>query len=251
MKSKILKLFGLFLIFVLVLTPASLINQVLPAQNKVSLVGISGSIWFGTIEQISAQGLQVEDVDFSINPLALLTAKLSVDLDIPRGDILGSLNLALDSDYKNSLMLNDVELELNAQQFQKYLPVRGVEIQGDIETSGLMLRTENKKPAQMSGQVSWQKAGVGFAGNNWSLGDFIINIRTDEAKKEIIGELQNSKNELGLQGKVILSANGMLEFVGSIATDIDKSLYNAVALFNDGKPANGRLPIRFKQKVLR
>ena len=35
----------------------------------------------------------------------------------------------------------------------------------------------------------------------------------------------------------------------TISTDIDESLYNTVALFNNGKPANGRLPIRFKQKI--
>jgi len=100
-----------------------------------------------------------------------------------------------------------------------------------------------------AGQVSWRKAAINFAGQSWFLGDFIINTQTNKTKKEIVGLFEKTNNKLGLEGKIILSENGMLEFVGSIATNIDQDLYSAIALFNDGKPANGRLPIRYKQSM--
>ncbi|TQV85496.1 type II secretion system protein N [Aliikangiella coralliicola] len=251
MKKKIFVLTGLFILFVFMQAPASLIENFLPQNNKVTVAGLSGSLWSGEIATVNTPELSLKNVEYSINPLALFLAKLSLNLDISDRDVDGSLNLKAGSNYQESIELSDVNLNISASTFEQFVSVRGVKLSGDVSSSDLDVILENKRPTNINGRASWRKAAVVFGGKTWNLGDFVVELSTDEAKKTIVGNLQKTKNELGLEGKVTLLPDGMLEFVGSISTKIDQSLYNTVALFNNGKPANDRLPIKFKQRVLR
>jgi len=216
----------------------------------VSLSGLSGSVWSGEISQIDAMGKSLSQVEFSVNPLALFGGKLSLDLDIAKGDIQGDVNIVVGSDYAKTLELNDTNLEVEAKSFQSYLPIRGVEVTGEITSKNLDVQIENKRPTTINGQIIWKKSAITFAGKEWVLGDFIVETSTDEKTKKIIGKLLESKNKLDLKGQFSLDSKGVFEFIGDISTDSEQALYQAFALFNNGKPANGRLPIKFKQKIL-
>ena len=250
MKKKILILSSLFVFFVVALTPASLINIVMPPQKNLSIHGVKGSIWSGDIDQITVAGKQLKQVKFAVNPFVLMMAKLSLDLDIKKGDVLGDLNIVLGSDYAQNIQLNDANLNVTAAMFQNYLPITGVEIGGEIVTSNLNVKVENKKLVIAEGLLSWKRAAITFSGQEWQLGDFVVDASTDEKTNVISGKLLKSQNKLDLKGKFSLDSKGMFEFIGDISIDSEQALYQAFALFNNGKPAKGRLPIKFKQKIL-
>jgi hypothetical protein len=85
-------------------------------------------------------------------------------------------------------------------------------------------------------------------GTSIELGQFIINLTTTD-NKTIIGELAKSKNTLDLQGKFTLSEKGLFEFTGTVSSDIDQTIYNAIAMFSNSQVKNGRLPIKYKQTI--
>jgi len=250
MKKKILILSSLFVLFIAAMAPASLIERFMPRQEYISISGLSGSIWSGKIAQVSAMGENFYDVDFSLSPFAILIASLSLDVDISKGAVVGDLNVVLDKNYNENVTLNNVNLSVKANSYPSYMKTFGIELGGDIDISKLDLTIENKKPVIVNGIVGWKSSSVIYAGQEWSLGDFSVVLLTDEENKTITGKLNKIKNELGLEGQFTLDNKGVFEFVGSIATDSEQALYQAFALFNNGKPANGRLPIKFKQKVL-
>lgn len=250
MKKKILILVGLFLLFVIYFTPAKLAESFIPDNNQVSVSGLQGRVWSGEISQVSAAGLSLSELAFSVNWLDLLMFSPSVDLEINRGDVRGDLQVSL-ADFKEYLEINNANIELAADNLSSQIPVRGVELGGDISSQDLSLITEQKKLSFVEGKLNWRRAVVNYAGQEFSLGDFSLVAETHPETKQIRAQLLKTKNELGLQGQVLLAVDGTLEFEGSIATDIDQTLYGTIALFNNGKPQNGRLPIKFKQKIFK
>jgi len=251
MKKRIVILLELFLLFVVLLAPASLITELVPEQDKFQLSGVSGSIWSGTVEQINLGPINLQQVDFSPNLLAFFKAKLGFNLTINQGDIIGNLDAEIASEPMAQSRFDSINLKLDAESLQPLLPLAGTELGGEVKLTDFALALENKRPQEMQGELSWKNAQLGYAGERWQLGDFVAHVSSDEQKGRITAQLAKSDNKLGLQGKLTLSKDGVLLFVGSISTQIDKALYNGIALFNDGKPSNGRLPIKFQQKIYR
>ena len=221
----------------------------MPAQRGVIASGFSGTVWSGKIDQLSAQKMSLKKVEFSVNPLAMLTGGLSVTLDIPEGDLIGDLSLKVSGMDKPDLLIKDANLKLAAKKIEDYIPFKGIILNGEIVSKNLLVDIESQKPKALSGDVSWKKSSIGYAGQQWDLGIFSARFTTDDKTGVISGKFLKTKNKLGLEGKVSVTPDGMLEFIGHIATDIDQNIYSTLALFNNGKPAGGKLPIKFKQKV--
>ncbi|WP_444996884.1 type II secretion system protein N [Aliikangiella sp. IMCC44359] len=249
MKKKSFILSCLFIVLVIYLTPAKLIEHLTPPNNQVQLSGFSGSVWSGTIGSVISKDASFSNVEFAVSPVALFAAKLSLAIEIPKGPIKGEFNISLTKELDKSIEISNANISLAAKFLEKFIPVRGASLEGKITTKDFDLMTENKKVKFIEGHLNWRSAVVGFQGQKWPLGNFSIKSSTDEKSKVITLELVKAKNKLGLQGKATLSPDGMMAFTGSISTDIDQSIYKTVALFNNGKPANGRLPIQYRQKV--
>ncbi len=249
MTKKLLILFLIFIIFVIYLTPAKLAQSFIPASQAFSVTGMSGTIWSGKINQIGVGNIELKDTEFSLSLLALLTANLKLSLNSTMGDILGNLAIYLPPDPNGTIQVSDANLNFNAALFESYLPFPGTVLKGKLSSSDLSVLILRKKLTQMSGKVHWRNAEVSYDGREFTLGDFSAESITDDKSKNIQIKLLKTKNALGLEGNITLTPDGMLEFIGSVATNIDESLYNSIALFNNGKPAGGRLPIKYKQKI--
>ena len=251
MKRKIIILTGLFIVLVVAYTPAKLAESFIPQQRDLSVGGLSGSVWSGNIDYIRVKDISLSDIDFSVGLFSLLIASPTISLDVAGGDVQGDLDVNLTDDLQNNVDLSDANLSVSASILEKQIPVKGVELEGLISTNDLSVILENKKPKKLEGNIQWNNAALSFAGKNWKLGNFSVDTETDETTQIVTAKLNDTKNELGLKGTITIEPNGTVEIVGSIATNIDQTLYSSIALFNSGKPENGRLPIKFKQRIFR
>ena len=68
-----------FLLFLPVLAPAYLVTLVIPAEN-VGITGIGGSIWNGNAERISIDGFTLNATRWTLQPTALLTGGLALNV---------------------------------------------------------------------------------------------------------------------------------------------------------------------------
>lgn len=250
MKKKILVAIIIFLATLVYLIPAKVLESIITTPSNVVISGISGSLWSGSVAQVVTPELSLSDVEYSLNPFALFTATLSVDLDFPKGDIRGDANLQLGSDYAKAIEVFDANLSMQASFLEKHLPVRGVRIAGDLSSEALFLFLQNKRIAALAGKLHWRGAQVSYAGANWQLGDFSVLTETNEKTKTISAEILKTKNSLDLQGKATLTTDGMFEFVGSVSTETDQQIFNMLSMFKNGNVEGGRLPIKYRQKVL-
>lgn len=248
MKKKIIILISLFIILIIVFAPVKLAKNLLPQNNQLVISGMQGSVWSGEIDTIEIKGWQLQEIDYELSLISLITGNLGATGEIHRGDLKGDFFFEM-IDSKN-IEVGDVNVETSAINLEKYIPFPGVELAGKISTRDFSAKLKDNKPTNLSGVTSWDNASIDLNGQKWSLGNFDILWSTDVENNIITGALSKSKkNKIDIDGNVTLTKNGLLEFKGSIAQSIDKTIYAAFTLFANGKPVNGRLPIKFKKKI--
>jgi len=248
MKKKIIILISLFIILVIVFAPAKLAKNLLPENNQLMISGLQGSIWSGEIDTIEIKDWQFQEIDYELSLISLITGNLGATGEIHRGDLKGDFFFEF-KDSKN-IEVGDVNVETSAVNLEQYVPFPGVELAGKISTQDFNARLEDNKPVNLSGVTSWNNASIDLNGQKWTLGNFDVLWSTDVEKNIITGTLSKSKkNKIDIDGSITLTKIGLLEFNGSIAQSTDKTIYAAFTLFANGKPANGRLPIKFKKKI--
>ena len=246
MKKKLKIVLPLLFILVIVFAPAKFISAFIPNNSGVELNGLTGTIWNAKISSLNTKGWAFEEVKVDTNALSLLTGKLGADVIIDKGDIKGSVSFSAQDD-KNFELAN-ANLNTSLSKFEKYIPFKGVELNGTLASRQLHLSLVNSKPTMIGGSTSWNDGGVVFNGKAWQLGDFSVHWITNQ-NGDIKGVIQKSENILDIKGDINISKNGLLEFKGSVSTRIDKQILSAFSFFADGKKENGRQAIKFKKKI--
>ncbi|MET1256723.1 type II secretion system protein N [Aliikangiella maris] len=251
MKKKIFILTIIFLFAVIYLTPAKLVENLMPANPKVQVSGLSGSIWSGNIANISWNQLTLSDVEFALSPVSLLMAKISLALNFPaNGDLAGQVEANLPDTSGKSITISNANLTIDSALIQQLIPMPGVLVNGKVQTKNLDLETANNKLVSAQGDIIWRNASVAISGQDWQLGEFVVKAETRDKTNIIVFEIVDAKkNKLDLLGKATISPDGMMEFVGSVGINIDQNIYNAISMFSNGKPIDGRLPIKYRQKI--
>ncbi len=249
MKKKIVILISFFIILVIIFAPVKLAENLMPENSPLVISGMRGSVWSGEIDSIEIKDWQLQDIDYEISFISLVTGKFGGTGEVHQGDLKGDFFFEIE-DSKN-IEISDVNIETSAINLEKYIPFPGIELTGKISTRDFNAHINDNKPVYLSGVTRWDNANVDLNGQKWSLGDFDIYWNTDVDTKIITGTIsKNKKNKIDIDGKITLTQNGTLEFKGSISQSIDKTIYTALSLFANGRPSNGRLPIKFKKKIL-
>jgi hypothetical protein len=91
--------------------PASLFSVFLGGDRQVAFADVSGTIWNGSIEGLSAAGVPLGDVTFKLSPFSLLTLSPRVALSAQDGAILGRGIVSVE--HGNRLSLSDVNMRID------------------------------------------------------------------------------------------------------------------------------------------
>jgi len=179
--------------------------------------------------------------------ISLLTGNLGGSAEFNKGDIKGELAFEI-SDPKN-IEVSDADLNFSAQILESFLPFPGILLDGKLYSENLKVKISDNKATFLAGKTRWDNAKITFAKKEFDIGKLEILWSTDVDKKMITGEIIKTQNILSLEGEITLNASGLFDFSGSVTKKMDKTIYNSLLFFANGKEKNGRLPIRFKKKL--
>lgn len=248
MKKKIIILVSLFIILIIVNAPVMMVEKYIPTNNGLSVNGLQGTIWSGEVARIESNGLNFSQVNYSLSVVSLLTGKLGGVVEIQKGDVTGTAEFEIEN--KKNISIEQANLKASAMSFEKYLPIKGIELNGSLYSRDLNLLVMNERPTLIEGVTEWKNASINFKGKSYKIGNLKISWETNSETKLITGTILKTKNILSLEGLITLNKQGLFEFKGSISNKIDKMIYNALIFFSDGKVVKGRLPIKFKKKII-
>ena len=238
-----------YLLFLIAYTPASLVSELIHKQTnkQVTLYGVNGTLFSGSAEQVSAQGIHVNNVQWELSPLSLLMLKAKLDVkggNIRNKDdiyVKGKLSASLLSPEKFSLQNASLFVPTKTLLSQIKLPVF-VTASGRFRVDVNELEFDEGCQA-LQGKGNWLEAAVNVNKKEIDFGTFEAALSCDTpgfAVQILPG------NRLSLDANLSIALNGKYKVTGEYAIDnsLPKEIQEAARFF--GKPqGNGRYTISF------
>ena len=230
--KKWLLLILLFLVFLVATAPARFVYQLLP-ESEVKAYGLSDSIWSGYASRIEVDQQTLHNVNWDLNPLLLVMAKLGGGVTISDTELTadGSWQVGFD----NTLTLSDMNIKIPATKIQHIVPVPGVALNGDIRIDIEHLQfNQETGPSKVNATVYWLRGAASLAGNSVKLGNFTLDITSLE-NNQIQLSLKPTQNVFDAKGSAIVTWPNNLELDVNVTDDVPAQLKNAVAFLKKGQ----------------
>lgn len=234
-----------YLLFALVLTPASWWLKLVSVPPELQLGKVSGTLWQGDIAAVRYQQLQLNEVSWNFKPLALFSGKLQFAVNS------GSLQdpampyvSALASYGFGGVAVSDALVKLPVAQLVPLLPLPlPVAASGELVLDVVQFNQGQPRCTVLAGNSSWQNARLQTPTGSWlELQSLFGQLRCDNGT--VVLETDGA-NILGLQVKAVVNAEQVL-VNGTLKPDasMPQEVHQAMQFL--GKPdAQGRYPIRF------
>jgi hypothetical protein len=139
--------FGAYVAFTLATFPAGTALRWF-APSAVSFAGVGGTLWSGSAETCSVEGLTLEAVRWRLRPAALLLGRLSASVEarIPDGFVSGTVTAS-----PASVRFTELRGGTSLPALAAVLPVRGMRGQASVALDELVL--ENGWPTTIIGEL--------------------------------------------------------------------------------------------------
>ncbi len=206
---------GIFLImyigFLIATLPTTFVLNQFSLPNKVSVSGVTGSIWSTNIAQVNVVGTSIQKVKSTLSFWSLFT--LTPKIAITFGDSFiagpeGEFELVLSS---GKVEINDLNVLVKANEIAQQLTLPlPISAQGNVELTILnaeMDLTNNNQCIVVKGNVNWSKASVIALEKNIKLGDFNADIGCESG---VLALILSPKNDLGLTFNAYVRQGGRI-----------------------------------------
>ena len=200
-----------FLLVVIIISllyklPAKFVYRQFAANSPVELVGISGSVWSGHVEQINIRQISIGDIDWTLSPFALLFGEASIQWQSSDPVVMLSGELLLSSDVISVTNTHgSIDLLAIAQRFpsQDLLPDGIINIKIDA------IDLDQEKFLKVKGHINWKKAGM-IAPEIISFGGF--NAELTSRNGQLLMQLSDADGAVSLSGNVMFTRYGEFQY---------------------------------------
>ncbi|MEI6858792.1 MAG: type II secretion system protein N [Shewanella sp.] len=238
----------LYLVFLLALLPASIAINLAPLPNNISVSGISGSIWSGSIESLIIQNRQLEQVQWQLSPWALFLGQAKVDLVIGnQGSAINGKGLVIISTSEIDAEGLRLEAPISFLLGNNRLPF-STKMSGGI--SLFIDHFDQGTPwcEQLSGKLFINSIGVKNQFGNYPLGDIELALACVDGNVEMKSD--ETMNQLGFSGTLVLQQNKTVQVSAKIKETASQpeDLKKALAFLGQ-KDSQGYYPISYQGRV--
>lgn len=225
-----------FLIYKL---PAKFVYQQFTTNSSLQLVGISGSIWSGHVEQIRMQQLTLTKLDWQLPPFALLfgEAEIQWQLNDPAAVLTGELLLSSDS-----IVIKNTHGNINVSLISQRVAQQNILFAGNLNISLDVLEMDQEKILEAVGFINWQQAGL-LAPETIFFGGFKANLAKES--EQLVMQLSDSGGAVSLSGRLLLTRLGAIRYTLRLGVR-DTSAPGLIAGFNQlgRRDTDGMITIR-------
>ena len=234
-----------YLLFMLLLTPASWWLKLAPLPASVQLGTATGTLWQGEITALQYQQLQFASLRWTLNGWQIFTGKLQ--FDIHSGSAQNSVQPYLKGTASYGVAGAKIEKSIVKLPVAQVLPM--LELPLPVAASGeLVLDIAAYRQGQpwcnaLNGSASWQNARLQTPTGTWlDLQSLFGDLSCDNGTVVLTTD---GANLLGLDIKAVINAEQML-VNGSLKPDdaMPREVHQAMQFLGKAD-AQGRYPIRF------
>nr|WP_250885917.1 type II secretion system protein N [Shewanella jiangmenensis] len=246
--KKILLAIVLYVVFLVVLLPASVVVALAPLPAGVAVSGVSGTLWQGEAQTVQINQRQLEQVRWDLQLLKLFTGTVAADVQVGgrssalklKGELGWSLagvkvaNLKLDTGH--GFLLGNTRLPF------------GATITGDV--SLMLAEFAQGQPwcERLGGKLFLQNADLKNQFGSYPLGNIELNLGCENGQVQIA--VPEDKNQLGLTGSALLTDGGKVMVQAKIReTEFQSADMKKALAFLGRKDAEGYYPLVWQGRV--
>ena len=178
--------------------------------DTVRLAGISGTIWRGQAAEGQIGQVYMNEIRWSVKPLALLTGRLALELSLnPAG---GFVESQASISALGTIRLTDVEGGIAIAAIQNLFPMPGIE--GNVRVQLSELTLSDGLPVAATGTIDV----VGLVARGLSpapIGDFRAQLASTDGA--VSGSLEDLSGDLDIAGSLRVSADRSYVLEGLVA----------------------------------
>ncbi len=210
-----------FVVFLAITAPASLLASAIQRATPVQLQGVSGSLWHGTAQQITAPELQLGPLNWRLHGWRLLLGEVRLSLEIPPDAPHVSGKAQVAASILQKLSLSDVDLSADAEWVftQATLPLAaGGRFHLRIESAEL----RRAELPRMQAQVDWEQARIVYPQPH-DLGAYRMTMHhhPQTNPEYLLGELKDINSPFKIDGSIKIQRNGDYQFNAVLSTTPD------------------------------
>ena len=192
-----------FLVFLIAMMPAKLLSFVIP-EDLAKVRGLTGTLWNGAAMTVNVNGLELQNTDFQISPLGLLTGSvdMSLDGDWATGFVRGDIAIGI----TGSITIRDLKIAGPLSPVLKMLKLPGNG--GNIEIDVAKLDIRDAWPAKIVGfarVTNLPLSMIGVMGGTSGSYEVLFNLPEVAADEAIPGALSDLGGPLKIAGIVTLN----------------------------------------------
>jgi len=233
-----------YLFFALASTPAAKVISL--AQDNFNLpakfYGVQGSIWNGRADNLLVQNHRIDQLQWSLNPAALLLANISADIQasIKQQNIIGHVSVNLSGDIE----AEDLRTTLSAEDVQQLIALPFGELGGKFVLNIESLTWSGEGIPNATGTIKWRQAKLTLV-ETVDLGQVLVKINPDD-KNGLTIKIENKGGALSIDGNIALSDKKQykLQLDFNPASNANANIKQSLAMFAK-RQSNGSY--RFKQ----
>ncbi len=228
-----------YVVFLIAYIPATMLASYVQEQskNEISFASVSGTLFSGSAASIGASGINVNNVDWRLSPLSLITG--TAKLDIKGGNIRQSEQI-----YVNGLASVSLfdPMNFSVRDLQLFVPTKTVLSQIKLPvyvTASGRFRLDidelvyEQGCVELTGSGQWLKASVGVQNKDISLGVFDADLTCQSPNFAIA---LSSDQVLQIDANLSISPTGDYNVNGQFlpASNLPKQIQQAAGFF--GQP---------------
>lgn len=229
----------LYIFLVVANLPAIQIVSRVPLPTGVSISGVKGSLWNGSVRSVIVDGIQVENINWDLHFFPLLVG--SVNAEIHAGDARQAEVISFDGNVSFSVFSQAVEMQDAKLFLPTHMVLAQVPLPIPVRATGrfyldagqFSYSLKKNHCTAITAKGGWNKAAVSGSAGMIDFGQFDANISCveDNVQVEVMPD-----NLLNLEATALLNAQGQIRVKGRFnpSDDLPKEVHQAASLF--GRP---------------
>ncbi|MDP4535612.1 type II secretion system protein N [Alkalimonas collagenimarina] len=244
-RSMVLLGSAVYLLSLLILTPAAWWLKLAPLPPELRLGLVQGTLWQGQLTAARYQSIELRAIHWQLKPWSLLTGKLVVD--VQAGDLAEAQQPYVKGQLSygfSGVQLSDTLLRYPVAQLAPMLTLPlPIDADGQLMVDIELYRQGAPWCQQLSGQASWQEARLQPPTGWIDLQHIFATLHCEEGELVL---LTDGQNPLGLDVAARLIASGQFTVDGTLKPDdtMPEEVHQAMQ-FVGAPDAEGRYRIRF------
>lgn len=234
--------------FMLAELPAAFVWRHAPKMPGIELEGLSGSLWSGSAQELTINGIELQAVSWDLQPSALLTGKASADVEV--GDHFSAVVGQATVTYSpQGVTIEDLQANASAGWLQQLVPMPvPATAKGNINLVANSLIYEKGLCVELDGHMTWERGRISSPLGDVKLGKADADLTCKG--NTLQGKIRQSSEFLTTDAVFSFNLNGSYSLNGKVSEGeaLPETMKDGMQFL--GRPdSQGRYPLTFKGRI--